>query len=109
MGFNLETRGRCRSPDETEHHIEITKRLARPVQADMAEKPIFNGVPLGAGWWVMTQGSLGSLQRISHFAEQSCDGTIANLMPLLCKTPAEISGAATHPSLTAHWVTGDFF
>jgi hypothetical protein len=38
-----------------EHHIEIEKRLARPVHADVAEEAVFYRVPFGARRRIMTQ------------------------------------------------------
>ena len=64
--FNLKTGGCCRSPNESEHYIETTKRLARPVQADMAEEPIFDGVPSGASWRVMSRKRVTFNPKASH-------------------------------------------
>jgi hypothetical protein len=40
MSFHLQSGGCCRAPDEREHDIEIAKRLACPVHADVAKKPV---------------------------------------------------------------------
>ena len=55
MSFHLQSGGCCRAPDEREHHIEIEKRLARPVHADVAEEAVFYRVPFGARRRIMTQ------------------------------------------------------
>jgi hypothetical protein len=43
MSFHLQSGGCCRAPDELEHDIEIAKKLARPVHADVAEEPHADG------------------------------------------------------------------
>jgi hypothetical protein len=46
MSFHLQSGGSCRVPGEREHHIEIAKRLARPVHADVAEEGYSTGFHL---------------------------------------------------------------
>ena len=56
ISFDLKAGGCRRTPNESEHHIEIAQRLACPVHTDVAEEPVFYRIPFGARRRVMTQG-----------------------------------------------------
>ena len=53
-GFDLQS-GFCRGiADVSEQRLQGTERLARPVQADITEQTVFDGIPLGGTGRIMT-------------------------------------------------------
>jgi hypothetical protein len=43
--------------DELEDLVDVGERFASPIVADLAEKAVLDGIPLGSARWIVTDGN----------------------------------------------------